>query len=379
MNDDMSGDQRIVVASPEDVAAEIDLLLWARLRQRTRRVPEARVPDSGPRRTESVATVGDVSDVEHCWSVADTVSVLAPEFPYLHHDHAVELAFVMGRTEIAADGDHPQATKGYLSRLGHFARRVHATLLSELAECLSPEARFVTAVDAIQELVSLLLTDEGGRDGDQLSAAATKADRVAHQFPPLRDHARELLRRIVRQAEEAGATASTEPVPAARTEPRAERSDVRSDPPASVRGDGIPPKPHRLRSALDEVARRPGAQTGLEGYRQISDAINRVEDEQWGTGHWHPPRYVSPGVRTDRLYPIAPESIYPVPEFPGVDLLVSVRECVFISRWGAIEVQRKEHDDLFGQRTHFRDRRDHVIFAKPDWSGDGVWHAKNRR
>lgn len=405
----MNSKQTTLALSKDSIAAEVDAVLWTRLQAMRGQASETDVPDDSDRAMstgQSGPNQGHVTIAEHCWSVADSVSVLAPNFPYIHRNHAVELACVLGKIEVevpelAAAGDsspepsdtpdvpelvvaNPDQTHlvhSYVERLRPLAGQIHQALLLEAVECKSPEARFVKAVDEIERLASMLLAKGDSVDDSYLTQSAACADAVEQYFPPLRNHSRELLRRIVRGvADERGidVTSLWKEINPDDPEPGIAASDAGGPSSTSGSAVSVPAKSHRLRLAFDEVAQRPPAQTGLEAYRQISDAINRVEDMYWGAEYWRPPRYVSPGVRTDRLYPIAPESVYPVDGFPGVDLLVSVSECLFISRSGAIEVQGKAREDLFGEVTHFCDRRDHVLFAKPDKSGDGVWHIKNR-
>ncbi|MFO7561772.1 MAG: hypothetical protein R6X02_03960 [Enhygromyxa sp.] len=130
---------------------------------------------------------------------------------------------------------------------------------------------------------------------------------------------------------------------------------------------------------LAQVAALPRAATGLQVYQQFAETLNSFEDEVWGRDCWAPPRSFLEGNRTNRLYPIFPESFHPVSDFPGVTLLLAKRELVFISRFGAMQIQRKQLDDRFGEQVPFRARGEHVIFDKFDTMGDGVWHPKNSR
>ncbi|MCW1908769.1 MAG: hypothetical protein KIH63_005515 [Candidatus Saccharibacteria bacterium] len=141
--------------------------------------------------------------------------------------------------------------------------------------------------------------------------------------------------------------------------------------------ESVPSRAERLQDILDRLALLPPAQNGLEAYAQMAELINTSEDALFGD-HWDLPRTFLDGRRTDRLYPILPESFFSVPAFPGVTLMVSKVEVVFMSRWGAIEMQTKDPDDKFGERIPFCSRFENVIFSKPDALGDGVWHDKNR-
>jgi hypothetical protein len=139
----------------------------------------------------------------------------------------------------------------------------------------------------------------------------------------------------------------------------------------------VPSRAQRLAAALQRTAKLPPATTALEAYRQIAQSINEVEDSWWGADHWQPPRSFLDGTRTARLYPIYPESFFAVDGFPGVTLLLAKHELLFISRFGAIELQCKEWNDALVERIHYPERSPDAIFAKADASGDGVWHAKN--
>jgi hypothetical protein len=146
---------------------------------------------------------------------------------------------------------------------------------------------------------------------------------------------------------------------------------------ATPHGSPIPSRAERLAVALQRTARLPPATTALEAYRQIAQSINDVEDGWWGQEHWQPPRSFLDGTRTERLYPIYAESFFPVEGFPGVTLLLAKRELLFISRFGAIELQCKQWNDALVKQVHYPERSAKVIFAKADVGGDGVWHAKN--
>ncbi len=142
--------------------------------------------------------------------------------------------------------------------------------------------------------------------------------------------------------------------------------------------EGIPTRVERLQVVLERLAVLPQAQNGLEAYAQMAGVINTSEDEWFGPGHWDLPRTFLDGRRTERLYPIMPESFHAVPDFPGVTLMVSKAEILLMSRFGAIEMQVKDPDDKFGDQVPFCARADRVMFVKPDAQGDGVWHDKNR-
>lgn len=128
----------------------------------------------------------------------------------------------------------------------------------------------------------------------------------------------------------------------------------------------------RLSYILENLRLYPEACSGLEAYKYLTEAIDKFED-RFGVEPWSPPRTFLDGTRTSRMYTIFPESFLRVSRFPGVTLLLSKRELVFISRNGAIQIQDKDLEDLHGERVPFCDRKDRVIFDKVDSSGNDVW------
>lgn len=140
----------------------------------------------------------------------------------------------------------------------------------------------------------------------------------------------------------------------------------------------IPPRRDRFMAVLGEIDALPPAHSSIEAYGQISETLNVYEDEVFGRDHWFPPRSFLHGNRTERIYPIYPESFHPVPEFAGVTVMIAKREYVFLSRFGAIEIQEKVPGDEFGQTVHFKNRQDCILWKKDDAYGDGVWHEKNK-
>lgn len=143
----------------------------------------------------------------------------------------------------------------------------------------------------------------------------------------------------------------------------------------------IPPdlsRKKRVSLILMELDALPLARSGLEAFRQISETINSFEDRFWGRESWNPPRSFLDGVETKRFYTIMTESFYPVEGFPGVMLLLGTKELIFVSRYGAIEIQSKDVSDPYGEIQAFWLRRNQVFFAKPDAYGHSVWNDKNR-
>ena len=134
----------------------------------------------------------------------------------------------------------------------------------------------------------------------------------------------------------------------------------------------------RVNLILKKLNVLPPARNGLEAYRQISETINHFEDMIWGKESWNPPRSFLGGVATRRFYTTFTESFFSVENFPGVTLLLGTKELIFVSRYGAIEMQRKLHNDRYGKTKQFYLRHDQVFFVKLDAYSHSVWDEKNR-
>ena len=135
----------------------------------------------------------------------------------------------------------------------------------------------------------------------------------------------------------------------------------------------------RLLLALSAWAMEPPATNGLLCYKQLTECIDKVEDQIFGKNHWDCPRTFLKGDRTNRIYTILSECFHSAPYYPVVSLLLAKHELVFISRFGAAELQTKLDGAVYGPKRDFDQRTDKVIFSKKDSFGHGVWHEKNRK
>ena len=137
-------------------------------------------------------------------------------------------------------------------------------------------------------------------------------------------------------------------------------------------------KGERLQAVLDRLRYSPPAHTSLEAYALFEKIINQVEDEFLGPHTYNPPRSLLVDFENiGRMYMTKTESMFSIPKYTGVHILVNHREVVFISRYGAIELQRKLGHDKEGLIIHFEHRLEQVLLQKPDAWGHGVWHPKN--
>lgn len=131
--------------------------------------------------------------------------------------------------------------------------------------------------------------------------------------------------------------------------------------------------------AYDEIDPRPC--NGLEAYCRLSDCLNKVEDELVGHNDWETPESFKGFGPTRRLYPIAPESYFDVPNWKGISAFESRRELSFVSLFGAIAVYERDRateftkilNDICTSPTNYT-----PIWESGDFWGDGVWHKKNK-
>jgi hypothetical protein len=101
-------------------------------------------------------------------------------------------------------------------------------------------------------------------------------------------------------------------------------------------------KSERLLRVFDLLRLGPPCRSGLGAYRQISEALNVIEDEQLGPDSWRPPKSFLGQPSSERMYPTYPENMLAVPGYPGNTALWHVSEVVFVSRFGAIEVRQRD-------------------------------------
>jgi hypothetical protein len=134
-------------------------------------------------------------------------------------------------------------------------------------------------------------------------------------------------------------------------------------------------KRERLFAALQRLQDVPACSSGLEMYRNLCQALNHVEDNALGESSWLPPRTFIGARSSERLYPTYPESMLRVSGAPGITALWHETEVVFISRFGAMEVEEKNGRDLELIVSEGGATR---LFSRLDAYGDGVWHPKNR-
>ncbi|MDE1153748.1 MAG: hypothetical protein PW788_14535 [Micavibrio sp.] len=139
----------------------------------------------------------------------------------------------------------------------------------------------------------------------------------------------------------------------------------------------IPPKFVRISKILALFAKAPPFANGMMAYATLMEIVNEQEDLVWGADYWKAPRTFHGGVVTDRVYPTHTESFENVEGFLGVTHLIHTKHSIFLSRYGAVQVQLDNGWAV--SDCHLETRAEFILVDKLDAYGDGVWHEKNRK
>ncbi len=415
--------------SSEDIKSDVNAILWGlglhdiRRYWRQRYFTEESRAASYANRIEGLPRLETVS--EHSWHVCDMVILLAPHFEYLNVGHCLKLAVLHDKLEILTGDLDPLGRDGsgdkshafdagsqrdkerleiqhlseYILMLRESIRTEQSALMKEALEANTNESRFVKAIDKLQPMAFIFKKKRGDLEDKHIRFLFRFSSKNIRIFPGLCLHYDELMKQLCEQvADYRGLTVesflrqilpTSTPIdlfdPSMIELPLADDVLKRfqrnpQEPEYKQYRDGSDnSKRERLMNAFSAVASMPPATNGLQAYRQVSDAMNRTEDALWGAEYWNPLRSYPPGTSTDRMYPIAPESFFPINEYPGLTALVSVNEVLILSRYGAMELQSRLLDPTDSANFNLRESPSAVVlFKKPDPTGDFVWSPKNK-
>lgn len=172
----------------------------------------------------------------HSWHVADAALLLAPHFPCLRLDQALQLAIVHDKLELITGDFDPVGTDGqggdshafnpmaesiktsaelaalekYIANLREPARARQRALLLEVIHMASEEARFVMAVDKLQALAYVLEKKDGVMTDDHLVFSLRYSSKSVEYFPQLDVHFGVLVQLLIeRVAQRRGTTSQT--------------------------------------------------------------------------------------------------------------------------------------------------------------------------
>lgn len=211
---------------PTEVNADLDLIMWSLKLASIRRYFHQRYWEKETTESEFASRVECgprlESVADHSWHVADTVMLLAPRFESIDCSRAVMLAILHDKMEISTGDISPVGRDGtgtrthafnaearerkdqaereaiatYLARVGDAARPMQASLLDELLNGRSDEARFVKAVDKLQALAYVIAKKSGRMSDSHLLFTMQYTSKVALSWPPLQAHLTHLLERL---------------------------------------------------------------------------------------------------------------------------------------------------------------------------------------
>jgi 5'-deoxynucleotidase YfbR-like HD superfamily hydrolase len=409
MNQDFGSQLVFKRPTYESISSDIDTILWSFRLQKIRRFVRQKywkkesIDAEYADRLEPVLRLETVA--EHSWTVADTTLLLAPYFPYINSERAIKLAILHDKMEIITGDPSPVGRDGtgkkahafdleksqnknererhalnlYLNILRPEIRPEQQSLILESMAAESPESRLVKGIDKLQSTAFILLKKAGNMEDKHIDFLINFNKKNCNYFPPLSGHYDELLSRILNKV------SSYRGISRKRLDNEINRRNSQLDlfPKNSSHIYVIPDsqdiekaylKSERINKLFMLLDRLPKASSAMEIYCQISNTLNSIEDDYFGVDSWNPPRFYPPGNSTDRMYPTSTDSMYPVPEYGGVNALVGINEVAYISRYGAVEIQKRDKDNKFNELNIYSE----IIYVKSDAYGDNVWHIKNK-
>lgn len=159
----------------------------------------------------------------HSWHVADATMLLAPVFPEIDPQRALELAIVHDKLELFTGDFDPVGSDGqgtyshafnrraqahktslelaalerYVSQLRGGARERQHALILETINARSAEALFVKAVDKLQALSFVLVKKAGKMTDEHLAFSLRYSAKAIDYFPQLRVHHAVLCTRLL--------------------------------------------------------------------------------------------------------------------------------------------------------------------------------------
>lgn len=213
-----SGDAAQRTYPDPDVAADIHAIIEGFRLQRIRRFFHQRS-------WEEESTQAEFSDraepglklenvAAHSWHVADLALLLADRFEQLDPNRCLALAVLHDKLEIFTGDFNPvgrdglgtkthafsssaarrkidlerKAASAYLSRLRLSIRSKQESLLNEIMDGSSQEARFIKAIDKLQGLAFVFVKKNGRMTDHNIQFVLRYTGKIPHYFPPLFDH-----------------------------------------------------------------------------------------------------------------------------------------------------------------------------------------------
>lgn len=215
------------IISAEEVARDVEAILWSaricnvyrythqRFWEKETRELEYALRIEGSPRLESVA--------DHSWHLADIVLLIGHRFPPLDIAKCISLAVLHDKLEIIIDDKNPigrdgtgkkthafnaeqrqkkddlerEALRRYCKRLNEFARQNQLSLMEEMIQAQSREARFIKGLDKLHPLTFVLKKKDGDMINSHLQFTIKYSGTSLEYFPELKPYYDELVRRLI--------------------------------------------------------------------------------------------------------------------------------------------------------------------------------------
>jgi 5'-deoxynucleotidase YfbR-like HD superfamily hydrolase len=402
---------RLIFKRPthDSINSDIDSILWSFRLQKIRRFAKQKywkkesIDAEYADRLEPVLRLETVA--EHSWTVADTTLLLAPYFPYINSERAIKLAVLHDKMEIITGDPSPVGRDGtgknahafnlekyhekneqerhalnlYLNIIRAEIRSEQRSLILESMAAESPESRLVKGIDKLQSTAFILIKKAGNMEDKHIDFLVNFNKKNCSYFPPLSGHYDELLSRILNKVasyREISRKKLNNEISIRNSQldlfPKNSNNIYVISDSQDVAEDYL--KSERISKLFTLLDRLPKASSAMEIYCQISNTLNSIEDDHFGVDSWNPPRFYPPGNSTDRMYPTSTDSMYPVPGYGGVTALVGINEVAYVSRYGAVEIQKRDKTNKFTELNI----NSEIIYAKSDAYNDNVWCIKNK-
>ncbi len=211
----------------DTVKRDIDVMLWSMRLYDIRRFKKHRFWEAESLDAEYAHRIEPdprlESVAEHSWHVADTILLLADNFPSINLERCLRMAILHDKMEIYIGDRNPvgrdgtgekthafnkaerlrknfsegKAIEKYLAKLRPSIRSVVGRDLYEMLEGSTEEACFVKAVDKLQALAYVFIKKNGIFKNRHLIFTLRYSEKAVEYYPGLKQHYKELRYRVL--------------------------------------------------------------------------------------------------------------------------------------------------------------------------------------
>jgi putative hydrolase of HD superfamily len=211
-------DARAVPISVDDVAADVNVILWSARLHGIRRYFHQRFWEEETTAAKFADLVEPGIKLEtvsaHSWHVADIALLLLGHFPFLNRSRCLELALLHDKLEIITGDLNPVGRDGtgsrthafsgaardrksfveqraaelYVERLRPSIREEQHSILIDAINGKSAESRYIKAIDKLQAFAFVLLKKGGDLSDRHIMFTLRYSARIGEYFPGLSGH-----------------------------------------------------------------------------------------------------------------------------------------------------------------------------------------------